>query len=296
MLRSPILRRVVGAAYLALVALIIAHATNAFVADALDVPLDNTPVSDTTPNPIEALDPSLSKQRIEDILQSKLFELPPVSQLTKDGKPIPAGPPPPPIEAVRKVALLGTVFRDGGGVLAVLEELTSKQQELYRLGTDVPNVGMLAAIEKDRILFRSGPSEEWLPLAVTQQPQNGSIDSMPSTPSSMKAQTAPARQTVDRREVVAVLNDPTRVMTHAQAFPNLTDGKLDGFRLWNVLGAGFFYKLGLRNNDVIQRINGVELRDPGMLFSLFQQLRSENSVRVDLVRNSQRQTLTYDIR
>ena len=293
---SPIVRRVAGGVYLTLVALIIAHTTNAFVADALHAPLDISPMSGPTPNPIETPDPVLSKESVENILQSRLFELPPAAQLNKDGKPVPAGPPPPPIEATRKVALVGTVFRNGSGVLAVLEELTSKQQELYRLGTDVPNVGMLAVIEKDRVLFRSGPSEEWLPLAATQQPQNGSTDATPFAPSSMKAQAVPVRQTVDRREVVAVLNDPTRVMTHAQAFPNLTDGKLDGFRLWNVLGAGFFYKLGLRNNDVIQRINGVELRDPGMLFSLFQQLRSENSVRVDLVRNSQRQTLTYDIR
>lgn len=293
---SPIVRRVAGAVYLTLVAFIIAHATNAFVADALYVPLDISPTSGPTPNSIETPDSFLSKQSVEDILQSRLFELPPASQLTKDGKPLPAGPPPPPIEAARKVVLLGTVFRNGDGVLAVLEELTSRQQELYRLGTEVPNVGMLAVIEKDRVLFRSGPSEEWLALAVTQQPQNGSTDLPAFMPPPIKAQVAPVRQTVDRREVVAVLNDPTRVMTHAQAFPNLTDGKLDGFRLWNVLGAGFFYKLGLRNNDVIQRINGVELRDPGMLFSLFQQLRNENSVRVDLVRNSQRQTLTYDIR
>ena len=293
---SPIARRLVGAAYLTLVSLIVAHATNAFIADALNA-LPVTPNSSpSSTEQVETTDPADAQRHMQMILQSGLFELPPAAQLTRDGKPIPTGPPPPPIEAARKVALLGTVFGQGGGVFAILEDLTSKQQELHRLGTEIPNVGVLAAIEKERILFRSGPSEEWLPLAVTLQPQNGGNDSVPSSPLPMKAQTAPTRQILDRREVTAVLNDPTRVMTHAQAMPNLTDGKLDGFRLWNVLGGGFFYKLGLRNNDVVQRINGVELRDPGMLFSLFQQLRSENSVRVDLARNNQRQTFTYDIR
>jgi general secretion pathway protein C len=78
--------------------------------------------------------------------------------------------------------------------------------------------------------------------------------------------------------------------------PYLTDGKLDGFRLYSVMPLGFFDKIGLQTNDVLQRINGVELRDPGMLLSLFQQLRNERTIRVDLVRNTQRQTLTYDIR
>ncbi len=59
---------------------------------------------------------------------------------------------------------------------------------------------------------------------------------------------------------------------------------------------GFFDKIGLQSNDLLQRINGVEIRDPGMLLSLFQQLRQERTVRVDLVRNEQRQILSYEIR
>ena len=88
----------------------------------------------------------------------------------------------------------------------------------------------------------------------------------------------------------------TRLLTQAQAVPYLTDGKLDGFRLYSVMPSGFFDKIGLQNNDLLQRINGVEIRDPGMLLSLFQQLRNERTVRVDLVRNAQRQILTYEIR
>jgi general secretion pathway protein C len=178
--------------------------------------------------------------------------------------------------------------------MAILEDLTSKAQEIYRVGAQVPNVGTLQSVEKDRILFKSGPSEEWLRLAaLSQQTSDGGITPAPQ-PSPSRA--APTRQVLDRREVSAALNDPTRLMTHAQAVPFLLEGKLDGFRLYNVLPAGFFDKIGLRTNDVVQRINGVELRDPGMLLSLFQQLRNENTVRVDMVRNNQRQTLTYEIR
>ena len=75
-----------------------------------------------------------------------------------------------------------------------------------------------------------------------------------------------------------------------------TDGKLDGFRLASVMPLGFFDKIGLQTNDLLQRINGVEIRDPGILLSLFQQLRNERTVRVDIVRNTQRQILTYEIR
>lgn len=291
MQRSPVISRLIGGAYLTLAALIIAHATNAFIADALSVPIAMPGESSSVPEPIVAVDPADSRQQVEDILRSGLFELPPVMQRGKDGAP-PPGPPPPPIEAARKVAFLGSVHGTEGGLMAIVEDLTSKTQEIYRVGTQVPNVGTLQSVERDRVLFKSGPSEEWLRLAALGQlTSDGGI---PPAPQPMRA--TPTRQVLDRREVTATLNDPTRLMTQAQAVPFLLEGKLDGFRLYNVIPAGFFDKIGLRTNDVVQRINGVELRDPGMLLSLFQQLRNENTVRVDMVRNSQRQTLTYEIR
>ena len=78
--------------------------------------------------------------------------------------------------------------------------------------------------------------------------------------------------------------------------PYLTNGKLDGLRLYNVLPTGFFDKVGLQNHDILQRINGVELGDPAILLSVLQQLRNERTIRVDLVRNQQPQTLAYEIR
>ena len=41
---------------------------------------------------------------------------------------------------------------------------------------------------------------------------------------------------------------------------------------------------------------GVEIRDPGTMLTLFQQLRNEKTVKLDVLRNNQRTAMTYDIR
>ncbi len=291
---SPTHVRIAGSAYLGAFALIVAHATNAFVADALYVPLDRSapPAIDA-----EALASSgQAQQSVDVILHSGLFELPPELHANAGRAAVAAPPPPPPIGAARKVALLGTVSGKNGGMMAILEDLSSKKQELYRVGAEIPAVGTLAVIEKERVFFKSGPSEEWLDLTIGQQMRAGAPGYVLPAPVLVQSAAAPARRILDRREVTAAMNDPTRLLTQAQAVPYLTDGKLDGFRLYNVVPSGFFDKIGLQTNDIVQRINGVELRDPGMLLSLFQQLRNERTVRVDMVRNTARQTLTYDIR
>jgi len=287
-------KRAVIGAYLSLGAFLLAHTVNAFVAQSLrPSPLQISSLDSITP-----LEPQAESSRAlaDAIVTSGLFPLPPSS-----GDSLAAGQvteaPAPPLEVAKKVALIGTVFGQQGGIMAILEELSTKKQSLYRMGEQIPAVGALSAIEKNRVLFRAGKQEEWLDLALTQLPhplQSG----VPATATSAQIPrpSAPQRRILDRREIDAALADMTRLLTQVQAVPYLTDGKLDGFRLYSVMPLGFFDKIGLQTNDLLQRINGVEIRDPGMLLSLFQQLRSERTVRVDIVRNAQRQILTYEIR
>lgn len=283
-------KRAVLGAYFSLAAFLLAHALNAFVADALTPPPSEMPVMDAIAPPESRTE---SPRALADsILSRGLFPLPQTA-----GDPAtpgqPAAPQAPPLEVAKKVALIGTVSGREGGMMAILEELSTKKQTLYRLGEQIPSVGSLAAIERSRALFREGVQEEWLDLALTQQLR-------PVSPGASAAPVArpvtPQRRILDRREITSALADTTRLLTQAHAVPYLTDGKLDGFRLYNVMPSGFFDRIGLQTNDIVQRINGVELRDPGMLLSLFQQLRNERSVRVDLVRNAQRETLAYEIR
>jgi general secretion pathway protein C len=290
-------KRVVIGAYLSLGAFLLAHTVNAFVADALQPPL----IQVSAVNSITPSEPQAESFRAlaDVIVASGLFPLPPGagdSSASAQAHESVA----PPLEVAKKVALIGTVFGQQGGIMAILEDLPTKTQRLYRMGEQIPAVGALSAIEKNRVLFRVGTQEEWLNLALTQQLQSsaaqGVATSAPVPRPSVPQPSASQRRILDRREVDAALADTTRLITQAQAAPYLTDGKLDGFRLYSVMPLGFFDKIGLQNNDLLQRINGVEIRDPGMLLSLFQQLRNERNVRVDIVRNTQRQTLVYEIR
>lgn len=283
-------KRMVIGAYLAIGAFLLAHTVNAFVADALrPPPIEISSLDSLAPSEPQAASP---RALADAIVTSGLFPLPPdMGHSLASGQA--AEPAAPPLEVAKKVVLIGTVFGQQGGIMAILEDLSTKKQSLYRMDEQVPSVGALSAIEKNRVLFREGKQEEWLNLALTQLPhplQSG----VPAT--SAPQPSVPQRRILDRREVDAALADTTRLLTQAQAVPYLTDGKLDGFRLYSVMPLGFFDKIGLQNNDLLQRINGVDIRDPGMLLSLFQQLRNERTVRVDLVRNAQRQILTYEIR
>ena len=277
------------AVYVSTAAFIVAHTINAFVADALLAPMDSHVPRSPSIGPDDQLE--APPNAVETILNSGLFRLP-VTPHAESGGSIELSPPS--LDAAKKVALLGTVLGKAGGLMAAIEEISTKKQNLYRLGSSVPNVGILSEIQKDRVLFRDGGAEEWLDLAISKQ--MGFSPPSPASPLTIGTSATPQRRILDRREVNEALSDTARLLTHAQAVPYLNQGKLDGFRLYNVMPMGFFHKIGLQTNDILQRVNGVEIKDPGMVLTLFQRLRNENTIRLDLVRLAQPQTITYEIR
>jgi general secretion pathway protein C len=290
-LRQSWRRRTIFGTYIALFAFLLAHSVNVFVAYSITRPSE-TPVAAPVQQdePVEAPDPQALAQSI---LSGGLFALPANPNAVLAGGQ-PSVPTPPPLNVAKKVSLIGTALNSRTGGIAILQDLSSKQQTLYHLNDAVTAVGTIVDIQKSRILLRAGNQEEWLDLAIMQQVPSDTV--IVATPAVTQTPSPPQVKMLDRRELTALVADPTRLMTQALAVPYLSNGKLDGFRLYNVVPQGFFNKIGLETNDIVQRINGAEIRDPGMLLSLFQQLANERVVRVDLIRLTQRHTLTYEIR
>lgn len=294
---SPLqLRRLALAGLLAVSAFLIAHSLNALIADALTVPPDRVLASPGGP---PALLASFSpKQAADDIRASGLFLLPsaPQGSASRGGTAGAAGAGGAAVRAsigaAAKIRLIGVVFNDRRGVFAIVEELASKRQALYRLHEDIPDVGEVSEIHPDGMVVRLGDQEELLQLAMLEKPA-------PATPAgapAAAAQGAPLKKVIDRREVEQAMSDLPKLLTQARAVPNMVNGALNGFRIDYIAPTSFYEKIGLLSGDVLQRVNGVEIRDPSTMFSLFQQLKNEHTVKLDLVRNNQRSTVTYELR
>jgi general secretion pathway protein C len=65
--------------------------------------------------------------------------------------------------------------------------------------------------------------------------------------------------------------------------------------LFSIKPQSLIDRIGLKNGDIVQRVNGVEISDPSTAFGLLQELQGHSQVRVDVLRNHQAVTLSYDI-
>lgn len=285
-------RRLTIVAYLAAGTFLVAHAINAFVAAGLAL----SPVKASVPQTAFMATPVtfVPQQWADQIQASGLFMLP-AAPLGMTGVPGTASQIPTRAElgVATKLRLLGVVLGSDRGVFAIVEELATKRQMLYRLHDQIPDLGEVSAIRRDGIVVRNGDQEELLELSTANKPNVATAGA--GAPSTQIAG-APIRKVVDRREVEAAMADLPKLLTQARAVPYMVNGAPNGYRMDYIAPASFYEKIGIQHGDVLQRVNGVDVRDPSTMLSLFQQLKNERTVKIDMVRNNQKTTMTFELR
>lgn len=287
------IRRGIIFAYILCGTFLVAHIINAVIAEALSVPSGSVRPSPGSAREDDAK--TSATAMIESIQKSGLFPLPP-DPVSVSGTGSGAPPPPRvPLNLASKLKLLGVVMGDHEGVSAIVEELSSKRQLFFRLHDHIPDIGEISEIRRDGMVVRQGDQQELLELAASQ------IEKPPAAPAPgasavTQAPASPTRMVLDRRIVEQAMDDLPKLLSQARAVPNLVNGAMNGFRLDYIAPSSFYEKIGLKYGDILQQVNGVDIRDPSTILTLFQQLRNERAVKLDVLRNNQRTTMNFEIR
>jgi len=198
--------------------------------------------------------------------------------------------------------LLGTAVRDHDDAFAIIEDHASQLQGLYREGQSIAPGVTLVQVEWDRaIIEREGRRETLLLPTEPPSPRSTREAAAPSSPLSEPAagvsQVAPDTFQLDRKEVERAMANLNEIFTQVRAVPYTTpDGTPQGFRLFAIQVDSLIDRLGFKNGDIVQRVNGIEVTDPSTAFALLQDLQGYSQVRVDVLRNHQPVTLSYEIR
>jgi general secretion pathway protein C len=191
--------------------------------------------------------------------------------------------------------LLGTAPGAGIDSFAIIQDEANKTQQLYRVGDKVQN-RTLTGVEWDRVVLKSGQGEEILKIVEPVGKPGGAPPAAPAVGSDSVQQRGENDFVIDRAEVDRAMENMNQLFTQIRAVPHFQDGKAAGFRLFAIKQDSIFEKIGLKNGDIVSRINGNELTDPARAMTLLQDLRSEGRITVDVNRNRQSTTLNYEIR
>jgi general secretion pathway protein C len=216
-----------------------------------------------------------------------------------------------------KLKLWGVALHEGEDSYCIIQDESnrSREQSLYRVNEEVEGTGArVKAVEWDRVILTRNGKDEILELKPaegdtrTASLGRGSGDNSPlrgrSRGGAMQRQipdehiqaTGENEYLIDRSEVDNALENMSQLFTQIRAVPHFEGGESTGFRLFAIRSGSLFDKIGLKNGDIIQKINGNPMNDPSKAMQLLDELRNESSLSVEVIRNRQPQTLSYQFR
>ena len=188
-----------------------------------------------------------------------------------------------------KIALIGTVTGNEQNAFAVIEETVKRKQGLYKIGDSVQNA-TVKKILREKVVLRVGTKDEIL----TMEESAASRRDKGRAPS--KSTERGSTITVSRKDIQSSLKDINKLMSQVRIRPHFKDGQSDGLSVSRIKGGSIFSKLGLRNGDIVQKINGEPINSPDEVLGLYEKLKSGSRVSLEVTRRGEPKTMNYRFR
>ncbi len=202
--------------------------------------------------------------------------------------------------------LVGLIFSgDPYNGLAMIENTQKKRTSSYMVGDTIQDDAKLLEVYDDRVILERHVGREYVELEKFTVPvpkrkgQKASpgiggvtLDRLASKPppdtyreDGFERKGMNIKLTEEFKRNLLAPEMLTKVLQDAKAEPNMVGGELKGFRLTRIRENSAYEKAGFQNNDIVEEINGIPLRDAAGAIRLLNQLKTEKDIEVRVNRN-----------
>ena len=196
--------------------------------------------------------------------------------------------------------LLGTMTsRTAGMSMASVYEAPTQRTRTVWVGSALQGAEILA-IERTRMLLMNNGRMELLDItSLPPAPGQAAALASPSAPAtgfgSTLRQTGPETYAIQRQDVENTLANLNQIAMQARVVPAFIDGVPKGFKLFAMRPDSIYARLGLKNGDILQRVNGFTLDSPTQTLEAYQHLRGSSRIELEVERDGQLMRKTYAV-
>ncbi len=199
----------------------------------------------------------------------------------------------PSITSINKtnIVLVGTAVSSSNPLNHAIFAKQDGTQEVVKLGNNIFAIGMLKKVGKDHVIVKRGHEQFVILFEDIQRRKKLSLIS----PSLFSKKTDDG-YIINRKILVQSMSNPRNIFTDARLIPNIKQGKQQGFLLSEVKAGGLYHNLGLKNGDIILKINGRDITSPERALQILTAIKGLDRVELNIIRKNKKQTLNYFIR
>ena len=239
---------------------------------------------------LQSFAPILEKGLFGKATQGKLSPIVQAPPAQKAAAAAPAAP------SVSDLTLLGTSVGSFRETFALIAKGATHEERVFRLGDTVFAAGPLVLVKKEvaEILVGGKRVRILTPNAIAAEAAKPAAPA--ASAGGIAAGAGAGNYVVDQRALNAALDNIGQAMTDARLLPSMKDGKVEGFKASEVKPQGIFGTIGIKNGDILVKMNDFPIDSPEKAIQSFASLKGQSRIKLDLIRDGAPTTFNYDIR
>jgi general secretion pathway protein C len=175
---------------------------------------------------------------------------------------------------------------------AIIEDRSTRKQEVYKEGDRVKQA-LIKRILRHNVVINTGRRDEVLTMVPDES--TGKTPVRERAPPTRRRQAARSSIRLDREELESQMSNLNELMQQVRIRPFMEGRKPAGFLVSNIKPGSLFSKMGLRNGDVIQGVNGETITTPDQAVELYESLMEGGEIALEIKRGRRKQNLRYAV-
>lgn len=190
----------------------------------------------------------------------------------------------------RNLKLWGTITGLGSGNIAIIEDTSSRKQELYRVD-DVVKGAKIINIVRNKVVISVNGSEEI--LEISDRIKGAFLPVKRNTARRGNVRKRVIR--IKRSQVERALEDVGSLSKQISFRPYYKNGEPAGIRIRRISRLSFFRRIGLRSGDVIKSVQGNKIRTIRDAMNIQNALLGASEVAMSIERLGRPLNIEYNI-
>ncbi len=184
------------------------------------------------------------------------------------------------------LTLIGTIVHINKGKSVATIEVKAGQNKIlpYFPNDDIEGLATLLKVERKRAIFRNARNGriEYIEIkddsTLTFQSKGKAAGEI--------AQEGETNFSITRNDLNEYMKNLPELLQQATAVPNVspTTGRIDGFKVIDIAPGSLFTKLGIQKDDLIKSVNGEPIDSPAKAMELYNKLRNERKIDLEIER------------
>lgn len=188
------------------------------------------------------------------------------------------------------VALLIKIYLQEMHISSLEEKINSAKNEITTLKSQKPTIATTPTRQKKHPQKTSKKTPTIQPSRIKPKKTSGSQYTSIKSPIRSVGNKIYINKAYKNKIISADLG---QVLQSARLEPNITQGKVLGFRFSFIRANSVFSMLGFKKEDTITSVNGTPLNDPGRAIQLLSSLKQASSIRIKFLRAGSLKSALY---